>query len=138
MSWEKFAETKKGAACQVKHKSHVDGFLNIKGVVHHELLHQVQTVNRWYYPEVLKCLRENVRRKRPQLWRNNSWFLHYDNAPAHASLLICDFLANTNTTVLPQPPYSPDLALADFFLFPKLKSTLKVQQLQMIQEITKN
>jgi hypothetical protein len=27
------------------------------------------------------------------------------------------------TTVLPQPPYSPDLALADYFLFPKLKST---------------
>jgi hypothetical protein len=40
-------------------------------------------------------------------------------------LLICDFLANTNTTVLPQPSYSPDLAPADFFLFLKLKSTLK-------------
>jgi hypothetical protein len=56
--------------------------------------------------------------------------------PAHASLLIHDFLANTNITVLPQPPYSPDLALADFFLFPKLKSTLKEWQFQMIQEIT--
>jgi hypothetical protein len=38
---------------------------------------------------------------------------------------IRDFLADTNTTVLPQPPYSPDLALANFFLFPKLKSSLK-------------
>jgi hypothetical protein len=27
-------------------------------------------------------------------------------------------LANTNMTVLPLPPYSPDLPPADFFLFP--------------------
>jgi hypothetical protein len=100
-------------------------FFDIEGVVHHEFLHQVQTVNRWYYLKVLKGLRENVRRKRPQLWRNNSWFLHHDNVPAHALLLIHDFLANTNTTVLPQPPCSRDLAPAHFFLFPKLKSTLK-------------
>jgi histone-lysine N-methyltransferase SETMAR len=51
--------------------------------------------------------------------------LHHDNAPAHASLLMRDFLTNMNTSVLPLPPYSPDLAPADFFLFPKLKSNLK-------------
>jgi hypothetical protein len=58
--------------------------------------------------------------------------------PAHTPLLIHDFLANANTTALPQPPYSSNLALADFFLFPKLKSTLKEQRVQMIQEITEN
>jgi hypothetical protein len=100
-------------------------FLDIKSVVHHEFLHQAHTVNCWYYHEVLKCLREYVRRKRPQLWRNNSWLLHHGNAPAHASLLIHDFLVNTNTTEFPLSPYSPELAPADFFLFPKLKSTLK-------------
>jgi hypothetical protein len=36
-----------------------------------------------------------------------------------------DFLTKTGTTVIPQPSYSLDLAPADFFLFPKLKSTLK-------------
>jgi hypothetical protein len=46
------------------------------------------------------------------------WFLHHDNPPAHASLLIHELLANTNITVLPQTPYSPDLALADFSYFP--------------------
>jgi hypothetical protein len=50
-----------------------------------------------------------------------SWFLHHDNDPAHVLLLIHDFLANTNTTLLSQPPYSPAMAPADFFLFPKLK-----------------
>jgi hypothetical protein len=33
----------------------------------------------------------------------------------HASLLVHDFLANMNQTVLRQLPYSPDLAQADFF-----------------------
>jgi hypothetical protein len=110
----------------------------IKGVVHHEFLHQGQTVNRWYYLKVLKCLIETIRRKRPQLWSNNFWFLRHDNAPANALLLIHDFLANTNQTVLHQPPYSPDLALADFFLFPKLKSTSKGLRFQAIQEIMEN
>jgi hypothetical protein len=125
MGWKKFVKTEKGAAGQVKCESHVDGVFDIEGVVHHEFLRQGQTVNHRYYLEVMKCLRENVRRKIPELWRNNSWFLHHDNAPALASLLICDFLANTNTTVHPQLPYSLDVAPADFFLFPKLKSTLK-------------
>jgi len=35
------------------------------------------------------------------------------------------FLANKNITVLEHPPYSPDLAPYDFYLFPKIKSVLK-------------
>jgi hypothetical protein len=57
--------------------------------------------------------------------------------PPNASLLIRDVLANMKTNVLPQPHYSPDLAPADFLLFPKLKSTLK-GRFQTIQEITEN
>jgi hypothetical protein len=114
----KNSPTEKCAVGKVERESHVDFFFYIKGVLHHEFLSQGQTVNRCYYLEVLKCLREYVRRKRPQLWRNNSWFLRHDNEPAHVSLAIRDFLANTNMTVLPLPPYSPDLPPADFFLFP--------------------
>jgi transposase len=65
----------------------------------------------------------------------HSWILHHDNAPAHASLLIRDFLAKHETTVLPRPPYSPDLAPADFFLFQKLKSTLKGRRFHSVVEI---
>jgi len=42
-----------------------------------------------------------------------------------ASLLIHEFLTKHETTVVPQPPYSPDLTPADFFLFPKWKSSPK-------------
>jgi histone-lysine N-methyltransferase SETMAR len=36
---------------------------------------------------------------------------------------------------VPHPPCSPDLAQADIFLFPKLKTTLKGRRFQTIKEI---
>jgi len=64
--------------------------------------------------------------------------LHHDNAPAYASLLIRSYLAKHQTLVVSHPPYSPDLAPADFFLFPKLKTTLKGRRFQIIGEIQEN
>jgi transposase len=64
--------------------------------------------------------------------------LHHDNAPAHASLLVRSYLAKHQTSVVPHPPYSPDLAPADFLLFPKLKTTLKGRRLQTRTDIKGN
>ena len=64
--------------------------------------------------------------------------LHRDNAPAHESLLIRDFLTRHEMNVVPQAPYFPDLAPADFFLFPKLKSSLKGRRFQTVEEIEEN
>ena len=52
--------------------------------------------------------------------------LHH-NAPAHSTALVQAFcvLAKHHLTQVCQPPYSPDLAPCDFWLFPKLKSPLK-------------
>jgi hypothetical protein len=44
----------------------------------------------------------------------------------------CDygfFLAKNIVTTQEHPPYSPDLASTDFYLFPRLKSTLKGRSL---------
>ena len=92
-------------------------------------------VNKQLYQEVLARLREAVRRKRPEFWENQTWMLHHDNAPAHASLLICSYLAKHQTSVVPHPPYSPDLAPVEFFLLPKLKTTLKGSCFQTTEEI---
>ncbi len=48
------------------------------------------------------------------------WFLLHDNAPAHTSMSICEFLAK-KVTVFHNSPYLPDLALVYYLLFPKLK-----------------
>jgi hypothetical protein len=37
--------------------------------------------------------------------------------------------------VIPHPPYSPDLAPCDFFLFPKIKLKLKGHRFDTIEEI---
>jgi len=50
-----------------------------------------QTVNQVYYKEVLTNLREWVRRRRPEIWKNGSWVLHQDNAPAHSALSVKTF-----------------------------------------------
>jgi len=47
-------------------------------------------------------------------------------------------LAKQETFVVPQPPYSPDLAPADVFLFTKLKSTPKGRRFQTVEEIKEN
>ena len=113
-------------------------FFEWQGIIHHEFVPRGQTANKEFYVAVLKRLREAVRRKRPQLWTNQSWVLHHDNSPAHSSFLVRNFLAKNETTVVPQSSYSPDLAPADFFLFPKLKSTLKGRRFDTVDVIQKN
>ena len=110
-------------------------FFYWKGMVHHEFVPRGQMVNKQLYREVLARLRDAVRRKRSELWENPAWMLHHDNAPAHASLLIHSYLAKYQTSVVPHPPYSPDLDPPDFFLFPKLKITLKGRRFQTTEEI---
>jgi len=83
---------------------------DITGTVHYEFVPTGQTFNQVYYLEVLKRLREKVRRKRPELFANNSWILHHDNALAHMALSVREFLATKLITVLEHPAYSPDLA----------------------------
>jgi hypothetical protein len=174
-------------------------FFDIKGTVHFDFIPQDQTVSHAYYVEILKRLREAVRRKRPGLcpqqlgfdsrrglgtflfttasrtalgpsqppiqWvgvmrpgreadhsppsgaeikeyvelylhspirlhgvvlRDNfTFYLYYDHAPAHKALSVKQFLAQKSITEMEHPPYSPDLAPNDFWLFPIIKSALK-------------
>ncbi|KAL4098969.1 hypothetical protein QTP88_023475 [Uroleucon formosanum] len=113
-------------------------FFDIEGIVHYEFVPHGQTVNQVFYKDVLMRLREKIRKKRPEKWRTETWFLHHDNAPAHSALSIREFLADKKIPVVPHPPYSPDLAPCDFFLFPKLKFALKGQRFQDVEEIKAN
>ena len=61
--------------------------------------------------------------------------LHHDNAPVHSSALITGFLKTRKVDLLPHPPYSPDLAPCDFWLFPKLKQKLKGKRYTSTNEL---
>ena len=45
------------------------------------------------------------------------------------------FLAHNSIITLPYPPYSPDLAPCDFFLFPKMKLQIKGHLFDRVEEI---
>lgn len=126
---------KKARQVKSKVKSMIIVFFDTKGIVHKEFVPPNQTVNSAYYCDVLRRLRENVRRRRPELWRQGNWLLHHDNAPCHTSLLTRTFLAQNNMAVVPHPPYSPDLAPCDFALFPKLKLKLKGRRFDTLERI---
>ena len=61
--------------------------------------------------------------------------MHNDNAKGQTSKLVHEFMAKNKTVIMPQPPYSPDLGPADFFLFPKLKTPMKGKRFPTVDEI---
>ncbi|KAL4126402.1 hypothetical protein QTP88_010624 [Uroleucon formosanum] len=110
---------KKARMSKSKLKAMLIVFFDIKGVIMTEWVPQRQTVNQHYYLQVLTALRERVRRKRPDL----------------CALSVKRFLAKNRTPVLQHPPYSPDLAPCDFWLFPKLKSALKGTHFESVEAV---
>jgi histone-lysine N-methyltransferase SETMAR len=99
---------------------------------------QDQTVNQQFYLQVLQRLRLAVSSKRPQKRAAGAWALHHDNAPAHTAHSIQVFLASHGIHVVQQPPYSPDMAPCDFWLFPQVKTVLKGKGFKDTDTIQKN
>ncbi len=102
-------------------------FWDSRGVVHREFVPQGRAVNAWLYRNILCRMRESVRRRHRDLWHNccQQFWLQHDNAAAHRSLMVWRFCEQTNIKLVPHPPYSPDLAPSDFFLFARIKKELR-------------
>lgn len=124
---------KKARMSKSKVKTMIISFFDSRGIVHKEFVPPGQTVNQHFYREVLERLRKRVLRVRPDI--ANTWILHHDNAPCHTALSVSQFLTTKGITVLPQPPYSPDMSPCDFFLFPRVKSVVKGTHFESIEEI---
>ena len=96
-----------------------------------------QTVNKEYYVEVLREFRKRFRRKRPALFESGQWYFPQKNAPVHNSILVTDYLSKMGIKTLPPPPYSPDLAPCDFWLFPNLTGCRYETIEEMKEAVTK-
>lgn len=97
-------------------------FFNMDGLVAKFLSPEGSTITAKYYAEiVLPGLLASFHRSYP----NSILRLHHDNAPAHRSKLVAAFIADNNIQCVRHPPYSPDLAPCDFWLFSLLKSKLR-------------
>jgi hypothetical protein len=102
-------------------------FFDIKGNVHNEFVLAGQTVNSAYFCGILWRVYENVRRLRPELWRQKNWLLHHDNAPSHIFFLPGKF--SLKRTRLSSPTHNI------FCLFPRLKTKLKGRHFDTIEVI---
>ena len=126
--------TSKSEPCQVN----ADFFSDYEDFVHYEFAPRGQTINKEYYVEVLKRLCDAVRRKRTRFWSRDDWLIHRDNAPTHSSNLVLQFLVKHKIVQLCQPPYSLEIALCDFWMFPKFKMALKGKCFDDIETIQDN
>jgi len=106
-----------------------------KGIIHHEFVPEGQTITGSFYLSVLERLWKRIRRAWPEYSAPGSWFLLHDNAPVHRAVAVKEFLARKQVCVLHHPPYSPDLSPCEYFLFPKLKLSLKGRLFKDVRDI---
>ena len=70
-------------------------------------------------------------------FKSGQWHFHQDNAPVHNSnLVVTDYWTKMGIKTVPQPPYSPDLAPRDFWLFPKFRGC-RYETIEMKEAVTK-
>lgn len=81
----------------------------------------------WY---TTKCLPEIL-----QEVNVRGLMLHHDNASSHTAGLTVEFLKQKQIKVIEHPPYSPDLAMCDFWLFFNLKKNLRGRRFHSEEEI---
>ncbi len=109
-------------------------------MVFSEYLPPRETVDADYYCGILRRLKEDIWRKHPTLWEmgDNGWrkfFLHHDNAPPHTAAITLALIGSSSMDMIPHPPYSPDLAPCDYFLFPRLKSGLRGHRFRNLNDL---
>lgn len=93
-------------------------FWDRKGILKIDFTEEI--INSEYYCNILLETR-SIRRKP----RNQDLYLLHDNAPIHTSRKTQETLTNAGFVQLDHPPYSPDLAPSDFWLYNRLKKHMR-------------
>jgi [histone H3]-lysine36 N-dimethyltransferase SETMAR len=110
--------------------SHADNFLGSQGVIKMDFTDKGLRINSIYYSSLVKETR-GLRRKP----RGTPLWLLQDNAPVHTSGLSMETIADSQFTLIAHPPYSPDLAPSDFWMFRHLKKSLRGKIFESAQDV---
>ena len=110
-------------------------FWDSQGVILVDVLEPGATVNSERYKQTLTKLKSRISRVRPE--KKTNFYLQHDNARPHTSFVTTQLIAAFGWTVLPHPPYSPDLAPSDFHLFGPLKDGLRGEHFQDSEAVVK-
>lgn len=109
-------------------------FWDCRGIVLTDYLVKGQTITGAYYCSLLKKLRDALKLKRRGMLTKGVRLLA-DNAPAHSSQVAAVEAQQCGYEILQHPPYSPDLAPSDFFLFPQIKNPLRGRRFEDTDEV---
>jgi hypothetical protein len=109
-------------------------FFDYEGVIHHEYASEGQTVNKGTMSKfsscwVMWCGASDL------CWGSEVTGNCIATSRPNLSHFIQNFLAKHQIPKVLQPPCSPDMALCEFFLFPKVKMLLKGKRFQDMEEI---
>ena len=128
---------KKTRQSKSTHQLLIKLFFDSTGIIYMHWVPTEQTVNKKYYVKVLREFSKRFHRKRPALFKSGQLQFHQDSAPVHNSILVTDYLTKTGIKTTSRPPYSPDLAPCDFWLFSKLRGCRYETIEEMKKAVTK-
>lgn len=113
-------------------------FWNYEGVIHHEFVPHGTTINSDLYCIQLDRVYAKLSQLYPALVNRKGVLLQQDNARPHTSRQTKEKFKNLDGIgLLPHPPYSPDLAPSDFYLFRSMAYFLKGKKFATFEKKSK-
>lgn len=99
-------------------------FFRKTGLVDFDIMQKGETINANYYiNNSLAPVIKSIKAARPTSGLTNIK-LHHDNARPHVAKVVKSYLETNGMRTIRHPPYSPDLAPCDFWLFDYIKRQL--------------
>lgn len=109
-----------------------------RGVIYYELLKPNETITGERYRTQLMRLSRALKQKRPEFEeRHDKVILLHDNARPHVAKPVKTYLETLKWEVLPHPPYSPDIAPSDYYLFRSMTHDLSQQKFTSYEQCKK-
>lgn len=109
-------------------------FWDAGGILLIDFLPHKQTITATYYADLIRKLRASVKEKRRGKLSRGVLMLH-DNAPVHKAHLVQAAIQECGFQEISHPPYSPDLAPSNFYLFANLKKHLQGRKFSDDEEV---
>jgi [histone H3]-lysine36 N-dimethyltransferase SETMAR len=115
-------------------KATASEFWGAHGIIFIDYLEKGQTINSEYDIAFLDRLNDDIKQKFHNLKKKKVLF-YQDNAPCYKSIKMTAKLHELGNELLPHPPYSPELAPSDFFLFEEFRRMLAGKKFSTNEEV---
>jgi len=96
-----------------------------RGIIYKEYLKCGETIDSDAYSRMLVQVADAIKQKRQNELRRKTVLFHQDNARPHVSSITGWTLHELEWDLMTHPPYSPDLAPSDYYLFSHLQLHLR-------------